>query len=298
MKNLLLLLLITAFLCGCAHNDVESTTTTTTAASTSATSATTTTPQTTTTSSTTTQEITEPTVTTTQSLVPVDMVIEYEYTEDDSELQKFLAETFEEARAVTNIFDGNTCWEPLIDVRFETSYGNNTVQFGTPTDEFGFESYDDIVGDLKKYYTDEIFNTYYRRNIISGTGITGEIGEIQFVPDEEYLNEEGKLNNVPTYIELDGVLYGRIGEKGGGFVFDITTAKVISKTENEILFACIGRDEFETEYKVAVSGKLRFENGTWKYAWYDVTDANELLDIREVYGVDDESVKVVYPYEG
>lgn len=237
--------------------------------------------------------------TTDDPYTPVDTNIPYEFTEEDKELQKFLAETVEEAEKFQSLYDngffGDIGWQKdwdsendgIIIARFpqleEAVDKQISYQYILLSDELPFKTADELEAELSLYYSSKIVSAFM------GHVAVGEITE----RTEEYcliefkdvtLDENGFLFSVPGFVEINGRLYKAPGGKGGWFTPNWSMAKVISKTDDELIFSYLGYGMGDIKEILAGLGRLKYEDG-WKYDWWDIPSPYEMVDIYEVWDV-------------
>ena len=234
---------------------------------------------------------------------PVDTNIPYEFTEEDKELQKFLAETVNEAEKFQELYDsgwfGDIGWfgangfptgdqehEGVITVRFpqmeeplDKQIANEYVLL---SDELPFKTAEELEESLKQYYSAEIVSQFMGYVCI---------GEIEGYAEDDYLiefengsfDDNGFLFSIPRFIEINGRLYRDEGAKGGWFTPNWSMAKVISKTDEELIFSYLGYGMDDIKEIRAGLGRLKYEDG-WKYDWRNILIPYEMVDFEEVWG--------------
>ena len=230
---------------------------------------------------------------------PVDTNIPYEFTEEDKELQKFLSETANEAAMYQSLYDGGYFGgigfqiegdqehEGIISARFPQSEEALDKQiscsFMLLSDELPFKTRAELEACLKQYYSAEI---------VSGFMASVGVGKItQYTEDDclieitenGYFDDNGFLIRAPQFIEINGRLYRDEGAKGGWFTPNWSMAKVISKTDEEIIFSYLGYGMDDIKEIRAGLGRLKYEDG-WKYDWSDIITPYEMVDFEEVWG--------------
>lgn len=186
-----------------------------------------------------------------------------EFTAEDEELQDILndlspstniAYWFNSAGDTYNadqfIFEGleNAENYPTYFVKLETG------KFDGGKEEYP-RSYDELQELLPKYFTQQTVDYFAKR---SGKGtIIGGSDKKYYVKTEKPITD---VSEIPSVIELDGVMYHMISEKspGAGVLWD--SARLISKTDNTIEYSYV--QQFK-EYTIE-SGTLKFERGGWR----------------------------------
>lgn len=86
----------------------------------------------------------------------------------------------------------------------------------------------------------------------------------------------------PQIVEINGRLYHYPIGPGGAYQPRCDLAKVMSKTDDEIVFTYLCT--LYNDEAIAGQGKLKKQNGEWKFGW-SVYCPDELLDIHEVWGI-------------
>ena len=237
-------------------------------------------------------------ITTDDPYTPVDTNIAYEFTEEDKELQKFLAETVNEAMNFQSLYDsgyfGTIGWQigweeehdGIISARFpqleEDLDKQISMHYVLLSDELPFKTASELEESLKQYYSAEVVSRFM--------GYVG-IGEITQYTEEDclieienvYFDDNGFLLSIPRFIEINGRLYRDEGAKGGWFTPNWSMAKVISKTDEELIFSYLGYGMDDIKEIRAGLGRLKYEDG-WKYDWYDIIMPYEMVDFEEVWG--------------
>lgn len=267
MKKLLSLLLVCALLCGCSEQGAQTTTTTTTASTTTTTTSATTTPQattTTTTPQTTTTPETTTTIVTTEPIDTVEIAENYKYTDEDLELQKLLAEKNEKVNLYLklDVFGYFATKEEAEKDGVDFSiyaYDEKIVPYILQTKEFPFNTLDEVEADVNSFFSKDIAEKL-NYMLMNGTDI------------------------VPILAEKDNRIY-RFGSEGrGGYdALDFSRSKVISKTEDEIVFSFLMPEAYTSELNYcAFKGVLKYEDGEWKVG-FDFRYP-EGMDFAEVWG--------------
>ena len=249
---------------------------------------------TTTTTSTSEGEIT----TTDDPYTPVDTNFPYEFTEEDKELQKFLAETVNEAEKFSQLYSSGDFGDigcsiegdGVILVRFpqmEKALDKQiSCHYAILSDELPFKTAVELETSLKQYYSAEIVSQCMV-HVAVGEVVPGNAEEYYAVEIRErgYFDDNGFLYAIPSFIELNGRLYWSVSARGGGFTPNWSMAKVISKTDEELIFSFLGYDMYDIKEIRAGLGRLKYEDG-WKYNWWDICNPYEMVDLEEVWGID------------
>lgn len=196
------------------------------------------------------------------------------FTEEDMELQAIIAEIVDKARDYSNLFaygfidyiseaEDDEEHEKQIRAALPEPFG--TVGYHIISDTLP-KTCDELRDELGNYYTESAVERFM---IMTAKCEITEVGEevttLSFI--------DGEASEIlPIIIEIDGRLYHSEGTKSNGFG-DWTTARVKSRTENEIVFYY--SDEVYSEIFTGV-GRIRNEDG-WKFDW----DMGEPIEIVE-----------------
>lgn len=227
---------------------------------------------------------------------PVDTNIPYDFTEEDKELQRFLEKTANEALKYQGLYDsgyfGDIGWQiegdeehdGVIYARFPQLEQDVVIkEYVFLSDELSFKTADELEEELSLYYSSEIVSEFM--------GYVG-IGEITERTEDAclieiknaVLDDNGFMYGVPRFIEINGRLYRDTGAKGGWFTPNWSMAKVISKTDEELIFSFLGYGMDDIKQIRAGLGRLKNEDG-WKYDWWDICTPYEMVDPEEVWGI-------------
>ena len=245
----------------------------------------------------TTDDVQSAVTTTDDPYTPVDTNIPYEFTEEDKELQRFLEKTAYEALKYQGLYDGgyfgDIGWqvegdqdhEGVISAIFpqmEQALDKQiSMEYVLLSDELSFKTRDELEEELSLYYSSEIvsqFMGYVGIGEITERTENGCLIEIK----NAYLDENGFLYSIPRFIEINGRLYRDTGAKGGWFTPNWSMAKVISKTDEELIFSYLGYGMDDIKEIRAGLGRLKYEDG-WKYDWWDICSPYEMVDFEEVW---------------
>ena len=231
--------------------------------------------------------------------VPVDTNIPYEFTEEDKELQKFLSETVNEAEKFQQLYDsgyfGDIGWqtkgdqehEDIITARFQQREQaldkQISCQYMLLSDELPFKTRAELEVCLKQYFSSEIVSQYMDSVAVGEIVEKDEDYCLIKITEGGYFDQKGFLFGIPRFIEINGRLYRDDGTKGGWFTPNWSMAKVISKTDDEIIFSYLGYGMDDIKEIRAGLGRLKYEDG-WKYDWWDIGAPYEMVDFAEVWG--------------
>ena len=205
------------------------------------------------------------------SLSGGNIIIPSEFTEEDKELQQILNSTDKDALELCKVFG----YYP------QTTHENRRrvcflfPQMAKPI-TYQFDKYDyysDIMmqnGNLYKRLTNSFTAEAvekFTNSIVKGVVITTSANMSDFtvsITEGGKFSEDGYLIEPPNVIEMeDGSIYSCTWFNGRDLNGYWSTAKVISRTDNEIIFSYIyefGGGLFESK------GRLLNENG-WKFSW-------------------------------
>ena len=227
---------------------------------------------------------------------PVDTNIPYEFTQEDKELQKFLEDTVLEAEKFSQLYYsgdfGDISYsiegDGVILVRFpqmEKALDKQiNCHYAILPDELPFKTAAELEASLKQYYSAEVVSQCMT-HVAVGEVIPGSAEEFYTVEIRErgYFDDNGFLYAVPLFIELNGRLYRSVSDRGGGFTPNWSMAKVISKTDDVLIFSFLGYDMYDIKEIRAGLGRLKYEDG-WKYDWWDIYTPYEMVDFEAVWG--------------
>lgn len=200
------------------------------------------------------------------------IVIPNKFTEDDKELRQILNDIDSDALKLCKAFG----YYPQRTYESRRTYYFLFPQMAKPiTYQFDkYPYYIDIMlsnGTLHKWLTDSFTAEAvekFTKDIGKGVIITGSADEPDFtvsITEGGEFDENGYLIAPPGTIEMeDGSIYPRARYNGRDFSGYWSTAKVISRTDDEFIFSYIY--EFDGELCEA-KGRLLNENG-WKFSWY------------------------------
>lgn len=186
-----------------------------------------------------------------------------EFTAEDEELQDILNEL---SPSVNIAYWFNTAGDTYNADQFifeglenSENYPTHYIKLETGKFDGGKEeyprSYDELRALLSKYFTQQTVD-YFAKRSNKGT-ITSGSDKKYYVKTEKPITD---VSEIPSVIELDGVMYHMISDKspGAGVLWD--SAQVISKTDDTIEYSYV--QQFK-EYTIE-SGTLKFERGGWR----------------------------------
>ena len=237
--------------------------------------------------------------TTDDPYTPVDTNIPYEFTQEDKELQKFLAETVGEALKYQGLFnygsfgdighaaEGDKEHERIITARFpqmeEELDKQISYHYTLLSDELPFKTREELEAGLKQYFSAEVVSQFMDFVVVGEiTERTEEYCQIE-ITEGGYFDDNGFLLGLQNFIELDGRLYRVDAYKGGGFTPNWSMAKVLSRTDDQLIFSYLGYGMDDIKEIRAGLGWLKYEDG-WKYDWWDISSPYEMVDFEAVWG--------------
>lgn len=199
------------------------------------------------------------------------ILIPTEFTSDDLDLRSILDNSLNRAVEVTELFGyyGSSS--------FDTSTGRKCFLF--PQMEapitYQFDKYeyctlsdtDSIFMRLENLFTADAVEKFMNNIAIA------EVTENDADSDDRIVtilyggvfDENDNLTEPPRIIEFSGQKFLLMGTQAPNINFYTSTAKVISRTNNEIIFSYICERNGEL---LQGKGRLVYENG-WKYSWYE-----------------------------
>lgn len=239
--------------------------------------------------------------------VPADTKIEYEFTEEDEELHEIL-EGLDQAwsifTSINNAPVDYVNYDKLITVIIPQVEADYELRYVELSDELPFGNTEEFKAELYKCFTENCAYYYFcdfylaKAEIVSeNDGVyTLEITDYAFMP----VNDDGEVVYVqPKILELDGRLY----RYADGFStrlngIDYSTTRVLSRTDDELVFAFIFHVPYE-EYILTAKETLKFEDGGWKYdRFLTYPERENELDFQKVWGGSyEDQVTVIGEYD-
>ena len=223
-----------------------------------------------------------------QYAVSASVNMDYEFTEEDRELQEILRELDPAWSVFASLYSSGTC-----DAVKGSGIGIHTKLYQYEdlfylelSEELPFHTLEEMETELGRYFTKNIVKLYMSL-------MKASAGRIAWVQDGVYtvtlteheyieMNNMGSLTDFPAILELDGKLY-RAGAGYHTFIpeIDYSLAKVLRRTDDEIDFVyMLPVPRFGTEL-IAVKGRLKYD-GRWKYCRLPLYN-NEYLKYNEAY---------------
>lgn len=220
--------------------------------------------------------------------ITIDTKIPYDFTEQDMELQMILSKIGEGALRYQGFFldgfvDGvndvveDEVHEKLIKVfihegdEFPTTY--------TLVSDMLPKTSEELESELRKYFSERIISERYMNLVAKGEYAENENDSKKIILSDY----ESFAYTTPIFIELDERLYRIAAIASYSFCADWSMAKVISQTEEEIIFSYL--DYYDTNELIAALGRLKYEDG-WKFDWEDVNKPYETTDLESVWACD------------
>ena len=226
-------------------------------------------------------------------VVPADTKLNYEFTEEDEELHGILEEldnAWSVFISIINDPSGHTVSEGTITVNFTQVDEPYDMTYLPLSDELPFNDIDSMKAELRKCFTEDVARTFEHFMKLATGEVVSEADGVYTLDMVSYeslpVNDDGEVVYVyPLILEVNGKLY-RKGDGYGAHLLgiDYSTTRVLSRTEDEIIFAFIIPYAYE-EKIYTLQGRLRYEDG-WKYDWDLYNNLEELgvLDFYEVWG--------------
>ncbi len=210
--------------------------------------------------------------------VNIDDLVYDNFTEDDLWLQSFMKENYPMA-----LFLLRTYWDNF----YEPEYKDN------PDAEHKSMYMLDYAGIDQPYFIvpNTYFNNFEEYQALRDKYYSSNVSKVKKVyadiVDDE--NDRITLRNYsepysPQLIEINGRLYHAACAMGRGYSPCLDMAKVITRTDNEIVFSYLCYIDNLGNVQ-AGKGVLKKENDVWKFGWFDVAEPIEFLDIHEVWGI-------------
>lgn len=224
--------------------------------------------------------------------------IQVEYSQADIELQNILLENYKSASKYYDLMaagswsgagnghgadvEGNELHEPNIEVLFPQAETPIEEQYPLycflVSDELPFKTASELETGLNSLFsqrmTDILLERY--RVCVAESAVKGEDGIYRIAsddPDHEYA----------TFIEIDGRLYRSESTQTISEYINWSTAKVISQTEDEIVFGYLAYEPHQCDEVHMDFGRLRYEDG-WKFDW-DFYEHDDEVWLEEIWGM-------------
>lgn len=211
--------------------------------------------------------------------LPVEIELPCEWTEEDMEVQEFLAATENELDILINIVldgivDRSSEGTDIFRVTKEDTDGYSRT-YVLQSEETLFSSIDAMKGWMNKYFSEAMCSQYF---------------EILF---DGYYSEATEYYVEPRFIEENGRLYRHESTAPRYYAMDFDTAKVIESDDDSIIFACLGTEQFRTGYTcgyIACYGALKREDGVLKYDWFPQArlysyNGSDYGDVTTIWGI-------------
>lgn len=199
--------------------------------------------------------------------VPSDTEINYEFTDEDRELQGILDELDNAWEIFITLKNFPICEEENAAIVIPQPEDGLEHTYSLLSDkELPFSTIDEMKAEMSKYFTEEAIETYCKLIGAARGEIVSEdegVYTVNFADGLVY-DDNGGFYYIPQLIELNGRMY-RL-QAYGSYLSSIDTSlvKVLSKSEDEIIFAFI-YGMYDEKY--TGKGIVKYENGGWKYGW-------------------------------
>lgn len=221
-----------------------------------------------------------------------DVKITYEFTEEDDELHEILEELDPAWTVFVSFRSGGFDFYEVgndIEVVFPQKQNALCETFALLLeDKLPFSTIDEMETEIRKYFSEAVAKEYLGLlRPAKGEIVSEEDGVYEVIlPDEYgYFDDNGVLFGDPILLELDGKLYrtyGGVYPNIGGIDYYVT--RILSRTDDEIIFAYLIPARYEEHTFVTGKAALKYEDG-WKYDWnLEYPDnEDEFLDFYEVW---------------
>lgn len=226
-----------------------------------------------------------------------DTPINYQMTDEDKEVRGYISELFDDAKMFVHLYYDR--YEYALDssgqhyATLGSSKIYDTVRIALQSDEIdgreylwlsllsmlSFSTKEELEAGLKNCFSEEIAEEYWH------------VGRVETVSEEDgcytvrmvdYPWDDESYIYLPDFIEWEGKLYGSVCNVGGWYAYDIEWVRVLSRTDDEIVFAYVLDAPYELDRIYAGKGVLKYENG-WKLDWF-CNQGIESLDFYETFG--------------
>lgn len=225
--------------------------------------------------------------------------IDYEFTEEDRELQEILREldpAWSVFAALYNGTPGSGIVNGGVGVLTDM-YQYKELFYSELSEDLPFHTLDEMETELGKYFTKNIVEKYMSLVRASAGKISWEQDWVSTVSLTEHkyidMNNTGGLTDFPIILELDGKLYrAAAGYLSYSTEIDYSLARVLSRADDEIGFVYMMPVPAYENSMIAVRGRLKYDDGVWKYCrlplynneYMSFRDAYELWDVPVLYG--------------
>lgn len=214
--------------------------------------------------------------------------IDYEFTEEDRELQEILRELDPAWSVFASLYSSGACGAVEgIGIGIHTKlYQYEDLFYLELSRELPFHNLEEMETELGRYFTKNIVKLYMSLMKASVGRIAWERDGVYTVTltEHEYIEMDnmGSITDFPVILELDGKLY-RAGAGYHTFIteIDYSLARVLRRTDDEIDFVYMLPVPRLGSEMIAVKGRLKYDNG-WKYCRLPLYN-NEYLKYNEAY---------------
>lgn len=201
----------------------------------------------------------------------------FDFNEDDLWLQSFLKENWDMAYYLCRTYK-----DPAYEKQYESDPDpEHKYRYFLKTDDY--EVFYDLVDNTYFDNAEEylaLCEEYFSSDVSKVSIPDADVLD----PENDHISIRGDLDYEPQLIEVNGRLYHIASGMGGVYVPRLDMAKVISKTDSEIVFSylCV---LYVPDDVTAGQGVLKKEDGVWKFGWSDLSMPIENLDIHKVWGI-------------
>ncbi len=201
----------------------------------------------------------------------------FDFTEDDLWLQSFLKDNWDMAYYLCRTYK-----DPSYEIQYESAPDpEHKYRYILKKDDYEvpYDLVDNTYFDNAEEYQ-ALCDKYYSSDVFKVSIPDADVAD----PENDYISIRGERDHDPQLIEINGRLYHIASGMGGIFVPRLDMAKVISRTDSEIVFSylCV---LYVPDDVTAGKGVLKKEDGVWKFGWSDLSMPMENLDIHEVWGI-------------
>ncbi len=210
--------------------------------------------------------------------VNIDTLVYDDFTEDDLWLQSFLKENYPMALFLMRTYCDNF-YEPEYKDNTDAEHKSKYMLDYAGIDQPYFIVPNTYFNNFEEYQA--MRDKYFSSNISKVEKVYADIVDAE---NDRIALRDHSEPYYPQLIEINGRLYHVACAMGSGYPPRLDMAKVITKTDNEIVFSYLCHiDNLGNGW--AGKGVLKKENDVWKFGWFYVHKPIEFLDIHEVWGI-------------
>lgn len=199
--------------------------------------------------------------------VPLDTEINYEFTDEDRELQGILDGLDNAWKIFITLKNFPICEEENAAIVITQLEDGLEHTYSLLSDkELPFSTIDEMKAEMSKYFTEEAIESYCKLIDAARGEIVSEdegVYTVNFADGLVY-DDNGEFYYIPQLIELNGRMYRLQAYASYLSSIDTSLVKVLKRSEDEIIFAFIYGIYTE---KYTGKGIVKYENGGWKYGW-------------------------------